>query len=107
MNSRALLRAGVLACGLLALHMAAEAATDDPAGAGRSALEPVPDTRTGASPDAAAAGFDSLDTDRDGGVDRGEARFLPRLSREFDHWDRDDDGALDAAEFRDYMERST
>ena len=43
--------------------------------------------------------FETLDRDRDGYVDRGEALALPALDRVFNEADRRSDGRLDKVEF--------
>lgn len=69
-----------------------------------TATNPADSTSKDAS-DASVAGFDSLDTNKNGSIDRTEAKYMPKLAQEFDRWDNDRSGSVNATEFKKFMEK--
>ena len=55
----------------------------------------------------AQARFESLDRDRDGAVNKREAKSDTSIAAQFDSWDINLDGYITRAEYMAYLERTT
>jgi hypothetical protein len=65
---------------------------------------PAPSAAAGSSAAADNPGFEQVDRNKDGFVDKSEAGIVPGLSANFERADRNKDGKLDQAEYAKGLE---